>query len=62
MQAVVENHSPLIKFDEKAETPSNITVPLLAGMSECVVKPGSPCESCIFLLVTVFGHHQVVSS
>ena len=53
MRAVVENHSPLIKFDEKAETPSNITVLLLAWVSVW-----SGCLKTVFLLVTLLGHHQ----
>lgn len=60
MQTGVENHSPLINFDEKAETPSNITVLLLARVS--VWSAHFHLVKAVFLLVTLFGHHQVVSS
>lgn len=60
MQAVVENHCPLINFGEKAETPSNITVSLHALVS--VWSGHFHLVKAVFLLVTLFGHHQVVSS
>lgn len=52
-----------INFDEKPETPSNITVLLVARVSVCGQARFTMWKLYFFfLLVTLFGHHQVVSS